>query len=89
MQKEKSYIKDSGDFMNKIKKLQNIPDGAILVTADVVGLFPSIPHEAGLRALKEALKNRESKTIPTKNLVKMIEFLLKNKYFEFKGKVKQ
>ena len=89
MQKENSYIKDSGDFMNKIKKLQNIPNGSILVTADVVGLYPSIPHEAGLRALKEALKNRESKTIPTKNLVEMIEFLLKNKYFEFKGKVKQ
>ena len=38
MQKEKRYIKDTGDFMNKIKKLQNILDGAILVIADVVGL---------------------------------------------------
>ena len=38
MQKGKWYIKDSGDFINKTKKLQNIPDGAILVTADVVGL---------------------------------------------------
>ena len=51
MQKGKSYIKDSGDFINKIKSLQNIPEGAILVTADVVGLYPSIPHEAGLKAL--------------------------------------
>ena len=38
MQQEKWYIKDAGDFMNKIKKLQNILDGAILVIADVVGL---------------------------------------------------
>ena len=29
MQRGKSYIKDSGDFINKIKTLQNIPDGAI------------------------------------------------------------
>ena len=27
------------------------------VTADVVGLYPSIPHEAGLRALKFLFKN--------------------------------
>ena len=47
MQKGKSYIKDSGDFINKLKSLQNIPEGAILVTADAVGLYPSIPHEAG------------------------------------------
>ena len=37
----------TGDFLNKTKKL-------ILVTADVVGLYPSIPHEAGLRGLREA-----------------------------------
>ena len=38
MEKGKSYIKDSGDFINKIKELQSIPNGAILVTSDVVGL---------------------------------------------------
>ena len=26
-----------------------------MVTADVVGLYPSIPHAAGLEALREAL----------------------------------
>ena len=34
MQKGKSYIKDSGDFINKIKELHSIPDSAILVTSD-------------------------------------------------------
>ena len=29
MQSGKSYIKDSGDFINKIKSLQNISEGAI------------------------------------------------------------
>ena len=36
MQKGWSYIKDSGDFINKTKNLSTIPDNAILVTADVV-----------------------------------------------------
>ena len=47
MQRGKSYIKDSGDFINKIKSLQKVPEAAILVTTDVEGLYPSIPHEAG------------------------------------------
>ena len=47
------------------------------------------PHEAVLRDLKEALDNTESGTISTQNLVKLAEFVLKNHYYEFKGKVKQ
>ena len=35
MQESWSYIKESGDFLKKVKYLGQIPDGAILVTADV------------------------------------------------------
>ena len=59
MQKSWSYSKDSGDFIRKIKNLTDIPEGAILVTADVVSSYPSIPHETGLEALKKALDERE------------------------------
>ena len=55
MQEGQSYIKDTGDFLDKIKNINAIPENAILVTADVVGLYPSIPHQAGLEALREAL----------------------------------
>ena len=88
MQNGWSYIKDSNDFIKKIKHLKNIPDNALLVSSDVVGLYPSIPHEAGLRALKEVLDRREEKKISTEDLVKMPEFTLKNNYFEFNGQVK-
>ena len=87
MQESWSYIKDSNDFIKKAKNLKDIPQDALLVTADVVGLYPSIPHEAGLKALKEALdKNRN---IATNDLIRMAEFVLKNNYFEFNGQVKQ
>ena len=66
-----------------------IPENAILVTADVVGLYPNIPHEVGLRALREALDKRDEKTIPTEELLKMAVFVLKNNYFEFGNKIKQ
>ena len=48
MRKGLSYIKDSGDFINKIQRMGSIPDNAILVTADVMALYPSIPHDVGL-----------------------------------------
>ena len=55
------YIKDSGDFIKKTRNLGSIPENATLVTADVVGLYPSIPHEAGLKAPKEVLDKREQR----------------------------
>ena len=83
MQGGKSYIKDSGHFLEKIKTLRCISDNALLVTADVVGLYPSIPHQAGLIALKEALDKRLLKKIPSDDLIKMAEFVLSNIFFEF------
>ena len=88
MRKCWSLIKDSQDFINKLHKLGKIPDNAILVTADVVGLYPSIPHNVGLRALKELLDKREQKKLPTEDLVRMAEFVLKNDFFEFNGQIK-
>ena len=59
-----------------MKNLQNIPDGKIFVTADLVGLYPSIIQEAGLNGLREALEKTENKHIPTDNLLKIAEFVL-------------
>ena len=72
-----SYIKDSGDFIKKLKNIDHFPQDAIMVTADVVSLYPSIPHDAGLLALRKAHYNRENKKISTDDLIKMAEFVLK------------
>ena len=52
VQEGESYIKVIGDFLNKIKNINAIPEKAILVTTDVVGLYPSISHQAGLERLE-------------------------------------
>ena len=49
----KSFIKDTGDFLNKLKELVSVPQNSLLVTDDVVGLCPSIPHQDGLDALSK------------------------------------
>ena len=46
------------------------------MTTDVVGLYPSIPRNGELRALKEVLGKGEQKKIPTEDLVQMAEFVL-------------
>ena len=60
-----------------------------MITADVVGLYSSISHVAGIKALEKALNNRINKKISTEDLVKMVKFVLKNNYSEFNNKVKQ
>ena len=56
-QERELYIKDVGDFLNKIKNIIAIPENAILVTAELVGLYASIPHQAGLGNAKNVWVN--------------------------------
>ena len=81
MQKWWWYIKDLGDFIKKTGNLGSIHENAILVTTDVMGLYPRIPHKVGLKALREVLDKREQHTIPTSEVIKMANFVLKNNYF--------
>ena len=70
------------DFLKKIANLAPLPDGLILCTVDVVGLYPNIPHEEGLIAIRKALDTRKGKTISTDSLIKLAEYVLKNNIFE-------
>ena len=47
----KSYIRDTSDFLKRLKELVNVPQNALLVTSDGVGLYPSISHQDGLKAI--------------------------------------
>ena len=51
MKKGWSYIKDSGYVIKKIDNLDSITETAILLKADMMGLYPSTPHDVGLTAL--------------------------------------
>ena len=51
------------------------------------GLYPSIPHEAGLKVLEKSLNDCTNKKVSTEDLVKMAKFVLKNNYFELTVKL--
>ena len=82
----KSYIQDTNDFVKKLKDLPELPNGAILCTIDVVGLYPNIPHEDGLKALRKSLDKREDQSVSTDSMLELVELVLKNNYFTHDGK---
>ena len=65
MKQGNSYIKDTGDFLEKLRATGEIPKGAILVIADVVGLYPSVPHDEYLKVLRNQHDKFIDKTVPT------------------------
>ena len=79
----KSYIKDTTDFLKKLRGLTDLPEESIICTIDVVGLYLSIPNEEGLRFLRNVLKKRSNKNISTDTLIQLAELVLQNNYFEF------
>ena len=72
--------------MRKIKELDQLPEGTILCTIDVVGLYPNIPHEEGLAFLMNFLESRVDKQVTTDTLIELAELVLKNNIFEFSDK---
>ena len=70
MKKKRSYIKDSGDFIKKFKKIKEVANDAIMVTADVFGLYPIIHHDFGLEALRKTLDERVNKKMVLWTLLK-------------------
>ena len=78
-----SYLKDTQDFLQKVRRLGPIPQGSLLMTLDVVSLYPSIPHSDGLSALAEFLAERGLPEKHRTNICNLAKFVLTNNVFEF------
>ena len=61
MQQSGTYIKDSGDFIKKLKEIKEVANDAIMVTADVFGLYPIIRHDVRPGTLRKTLDERVNK----------------------------
>ncbi|XP_063955552.1 uncharacterized protein LOC135154173 [Lytechinus pictus] len=81
----KSYVKDTTDFLNKIKSAPLTSD-SILVTMDVKSLYTNIPHDQGVEALRIFLQKQGTPDQEIEDLSSMVDFILKHNYFEFNEK---
>ena len=79
----KSYIKDTNDFLKKLRSLTDLPSDIILCSVDVVGLYPNIPHDEGLSALQKRLELRRDKKVSTSTLVELNRSCAEEQCFYF------
>ena len=80
-----TVIKDTNEFFRRLKGLGFVPVTALMVTIDVVGLYPHIPHSEGLEALRTAVDEENAK-IPLEYLVGLAKLVFGN-YFEFNDRL--
>ena len=78
-----SYIKDTKDLLRKLQSLPPLPQGALLFTMDVVGLYTNIPHEDGLKACETMLNQRNSLQPPTADIIRLARLVLEKNNFEY------
>ena len=53
------------------------------------GLYPSIPHDGGLEVLRKHYDKFKEKMVPTEDIIRMADFVLRNNLFEFDRKFYQ
>ena len=86
-QQQKSYLKDTTDFINFIEKTK-VPADAILVSMDVTSLYTNIPQEEGIQTVCNAYEKFyiNKPPIPTRLLDKALRLILQENSFQFAGK---
>lgn len=84
-----SYIKDTYDFLNKIKDLE-IPKNALLITLDIESLYTNIRTEDGLKSVEKMFQKHPSinERRPDKEILELLklnldsnDFLFNNQYY--------
>jgi hypothetical protein len=78
-----SHTMDTSDFLRTIGNYGKVPDNAIFVCLDVVALYPSIPIDDGLEALRAFLDLINYNTIDPGTLCKATELVLKSNILSF------
>ena len=79
-----SYIKDTTDFLNKLKE-QRVQQNTILVTMDVMSLYTNIPNREGIQTVKSVLE-KSNKSSLTSVITSFLGLILALNNFQFNDK---
>ena len=81
----KSYLKDTYDFLDKLKRLK-VPPNAALVTLDVKSLYTNIDNQKGIDAVRRTMLRNPDPNRPDAQLLELLEICLTHNSFSFNGK---
>ena len=72
-------IKDTEHLLTIIDQLNanGLPDDAILVSFDIVNMFPSIDNQMGIDAIRDILNTRDKCSPSTQCIVEALQICLK------------
>ena len=80
--KHDSFIKDTSDFLNKLKQVK-INENSLIFTLDVDSMYTNIDHDSGLAAIKKAFDTNPDPRRPDQHILDLLELSLKNNDFQF------
>jgi hypothetical protein len=80
--KHRSYVKDTYDFIKKVRH-QKIGKNCLLVTGDITSLYTNMNINRTIAVLKKALKANPQRGRPDKEIITLLELIMKNNDFEF------
>ena len=83
-QQQKSYLKDTTDFLNFIENTK-VPADVILVSMDIMSLYPNILQEERIDTVCRAYEIfcRNEPPIPTQLLKRALRLILQENSFQF------
>jgi len=84
-QRHNSYIKDTYDFVNKIKGLI-VPRGSFLFSIDINSLYTNIDTALGLQAVQNAFDKFPDPERPDRGIIRLLELSLTRNDFVFNDK---
>ena len=82
-----SFIKHTKHFLSETLNLHNLPEGAFLVTADVVSMYNNIPHREGIETIIQHIKNNNEilpENSPRSGKIQtFLDSILTNNHFQY------
>ena len=75
-------LEDTRDFLQHLNQIGDIPENVLLVSYDVVGLYPHTPHDRGVEFMGRLLDKREDQSVSSQSLGKLANTVLKHNYFQ-------
>ena len=76
------FLEDTRDFLQHLNQIGDIPENALLVSYDVVGLYPHTPHDRDVEFMRRFLDKREDQSVSSQSLGKLANTVLKHNYFQ-------